>query len=174
MSENERESYALQIPYPIPEISCQNLYWGKLLQEDYAGSNSEFTAINQYIYGNIVLEDKSAQVAKALRGIAIVEMQHLKMLGDTVKKLGVDPRFRSSNQRNSLKYWSAGNVNYVCSVSGILLENIRGEYAAIEQYKKHIALINDEEIRNFLRRIIADEDMHIKILSDLYNKYIQK
>lgn len=53
----------------------------------------------------------------------------------------------------------------------MLLEGTKSERKAIENYKYHILIIKDSHIRELLERIILDEELHVKLFIELYEKY---
>jgi bacterioferritin len=53
----------------------------------------------------------------------------------------------------------------------MLSEDINSEMMAIENYKYHISIIDDKYIKKLLHRIIADEEFHVKLFREMYNKY---
>lgn len=166
------EKYRVKLSYPKVHVTEPNAEYAKVLLGDYAGHVSEFGAIAQYIFHMIVLEEDYPDVSEALLGIAIVEMDHLDMLGDLINELGTPPQFRSCEDRRST-YWCATprNVDYSVTVRKALLSDISIEMKAIANYEKSIEQIDNEEIRCLIRRIILDEEMHIEVFSGLYKKY---
>ena len=166
------EKYSVKLSYPKVTVQKPNLDYARLLLSDYAGHVSEFGAIAQYIFHMIVLEKSYPDVSEALRGIAIVEMEHLDLLGDLINDLGMPPEFRSC-QNGKNYYWNASpqNVDYSLTIKNTLLADISAEVKAIAQYEKNIKQIDDEEIGCLLRRIILDEQLHIDVLSEFYKKY---
>lgn len=52
-------------------------------------------------------------------------------------------------------------------LQAMLLTDVEGEYAAINQYKMHIKMIKDSYVNAVLERIIKDEEYHIMILQVL-------
>ena len=67
--------------------------------------------------------------------------------------------------------WTANYVNYDTCINGMILEDIKAETKAIENYGKHLCLINDRHIRKLIERIILDEKLHLRIFKELYKKY---
>ena len=166
--------YRVDLSYPEVTVLQPNKTVAKLLLNDYAGHVSEFGAIAQYVFHMIVLEKNYPDVADALRGISIVEMDHLDMLGDLIKALGVLPDFRGI-QDGKCAYWNASprNVDYSTEIKKALLADISAEMKAIAQYEKNISMIGDEQIISLLQRIILDEQVHIEVLSAFYKKYTE-
>lgn len=157
--------FAANLPYPDVE-AVANEKTAAILQSDYAGMESELTAINQYIFQHIVLESRQKIISVALREIAIVEMKHLDLLGTAIGKLGAKPAYISNN-----RYWNAGNVKYLTGPKEILNINIQGELNAIENYKRHIGMIGQESVKKLLERIILDEELHVKVFRDLLSNF---
>ncbi len=161
---------ALALPYPEIKVQRPNRYYAELLLEDYAGRVSEMTAINQYFYHHVIFEEKYEDLAKLEECIAIIEMWHLEMLGETIRLLGVDPRLRVLT-RNRETYWCADYVYYGYAVCDRLAADIAAEESAIAQYRKHQQLIKDPYIDAILERIIRDEQHHLQLFSNAMQKY---
>ncbi len=85
-----------ETPYPEIKVERENSYYATLLLDDYAGDISECTAIFLYIFQNIYNNKMNSDYAKILRNIAIVEMMHLELLGETITLLGTTPKFSST------------------------------------------------------------------------------
>ncbi len=160
-------------PYPKVKVKCENFEYAQILLKDYAGTGSELTAILQYIYGDSVLGDRYPDVACILEKIAIVEMSHLHMLAEVIYDLGVKPKYRTLTDDCCNNYWCGDFVNDDECICKILKENLAGEKAAIAQYKRHIEKICDKDIQELLGRIIADEEVHVKILTKLLKCYCE-
>jgi len=165
--------YKSDLPYP--EISCQdkNKSYANLIQVNYAGAISELTAINQYIYHSLAVSEKFKDVAHCLKHIAMVEMEHLEILGKLIIALGGDPRFEINKGGRDLE-WSPKFIEYGSNLASMLRENIDGEKASIRQYKSTISLIKDDKIIKILERIIVDGEIHIKTLVLLYNEVCRR
>jgi len=165
--------YKSDLPYP--EISCQdkNKSYVNLIQANYAGAISELTATNQYIYHSIAISEKFKDAAHCLKHIAMVEMEHLEILGKLIIALGGNPRFEINKGGREFE-WSPKFIEYGSNLASMLRENIDGEKAAIRQYKSTISLIKDDKIIKILERIIVDEEIHIKTLVLLYNEVCRR
>lgn len=162
--------YCSEKPYPIIEVSGENQDYAVHLLNDYASSLSELTAITSYVFLNLILDDEYQDIKDTYRGISIVEMRHLHMLGELIKKLGVLPRYYAK-EANQITMWNSNFVSGNTDMKTTLLNSIKNEEAGIIQYQKHIELIDDENIKVVLARIILDEEVHVSLLKDLYNKY---
>jgi len=141
-----------------------------MLLEDYAGISGELTAINQYIYHYITLQDSHPNIAILARQVAITEMRHLEMIGKTIQLLGKLP-IPQSNNSGLLKYWSAKNVYYGDSIYDKLTGNIKHEIDAIRIFRSHQQCIDDPFIQELLQRIILDEEYHLWLFSTFRDEF---
>ncbi|MCM1052529.1 MAG: manganese catalase family protein [Ruminococcus sp.] len=157
------------LPYPKVQVEKKNPYYAKLLLEDYAGENSEDTAIHLYLYESLVLSEEHQEYKKILMSIAEVEMHHLRLLGKTIKELGLKPIYGSIINKDNISYWNSSYVNYNINIKDILILDIKREETAIKSYKKHRSIINDRYIYTLLTKIISDEEIHLKIFKDYLN-----
>ncbi|MDF2567845.1 MAG: Ferritin Dps family protein [Oscillospiraceae bacterium] len=159
-------------PYPPIEGIYPDPGCGAIILHDYSGLISELTAILSYRYQHIIVRVKYPKIAGILSGISIVEMTHLEMLGKTILKLGVDPMFRMIQQDQNV-FWNAGTnyLGYDKSLKNILRGAIEGETKAAAQYRAHAEEMSNPCVRDILLRIALDEDVHRKILTQLYRRH---
>lgn len=156
-------------PYPEVEVETPNLRYAKLLSDAYAnGEKSEMTAIAQYMHHHLTIKNK--EIADIELCIALIEMKHLEILGDLIHMLGGNPKYRRSNK----SWWDGGEVAYGDNTEFKLKLDIDAERSAIEGYKTLISEIKDKSVVKVLHRILADEVIHLEILTDLYKKYYGK
>ena len=160
-------------PYPEIKVEKKNLEYAKLLLDDYASPVGEDRAIHQYIYQKFDKFKDDPVFAKTLSGIAMVEMRHLELLGETIRLLGVKPEFRFSDKNtNYFVYFNSSFVDYNTDIVEMLKSDIRIEEEAIKNYRYHISVIDDKYIQALLYRIIEDEQMHIKCFNMLLNRVL--
>lgn len=138
----------------------QNLCYSELLMKDYSGISSEYTAISQYVYYNMVTDNK--KIANDFMKAGRDEMTHLHLLGDTIIKLGGNPIFINEYG----EYWNSSFVPYGCNIADRLQLAIKGELDAIYQYELHAAMIQDPYIQKLLQKIIADEKRHANMFQE--------
>lgn len=159
----------LDIPYPEVKVEEKNPYYADLLSEDYAGRTSETTATLLYSYQHFSAFDSNEEFSKIIKEIAIVEMKHLGMLGETIKLLGREPIYKTCEaSRGDCVMWTASNIDYSTRLKEMLELDIREETNAIRIYESHKRLIKDKYIKNMLDRIILDEKRHLEIFKSLY------
>lgn len=164
---------AYPAPYPEIRVARQNPAYARLLLEDYAGMISETSAIMQYNYHHIVLEEQYSEVADLLGCVSLVEMHHQEMLAETIMMLGIDPRYRVFSYTNEEKYWDASYIFYGNDLCDRIAMDIGSEWAAITNYRVHQHMIDDPYIKELLERIILDELHHITLFNQVIQKYCQ-
>lgn len=85
----ENLKYASELPYPTIEVE-KNVAESKLLMPSYSGSAGELTAILTYAFQSYITP-RYPEIAKAMEGVAVVEMHHHELLGKTIYALGGYP-----------------------------------------------------------------------------------
>lgn len=151
--------YASDLPYPKIEVE-QNVAESKLLMPVYAGSASELTAVLTYSFQRYV-SPKYPEITTALKGIAITEMRHHELLGETIYALGGYPVMGART------YWNGSFVNYTLDPRKYLRQNVVAEETAILNYERTILNLTTDSVKMLLERIILDEEVHIKIFKEL-------
>lgn len=161
-------------PYPKIQVEEKNKLYGEILLQDYAGADSEETAIHNYLYQSVI-QEKNEEIATCLKNIAEVEMHHLQILSKLIYLLGENPKYRTIECfQEHPNYWKAQYVNYEPNIEKALEIAIYNEEKAIFQYQNHIKIIQDKYIQEILKRIILDENLHIETLKNLQNSLKQR
>lgn len=155
---------------PLPPICVErkNPEYARLLLADYAGKAGELTASSQYIYQYFITYQSHPQLAEDLERISIAEMRHMERLGKLIVLLGGNPLLRTCPM-GGCKFWEGCYISSTQEVTKFLEENIRGEKAAIANYRQRIRQIQDQYIQAVLERIIQEEEAHIEI----FQKYLE-
>jgi bacterioferritin len=166
----ENINYASPLPYPEIKVLEPNKNYAEILIDAYAGTVSELTAINQYLYHHFVVNKQDKELKDLFRNIAIIEMKHLDMLGETIKLLGTNPVYRGGNSTRG-DYWNGSLVYYGNSICEQLEADLDSELKAIEYYQKSINIIKDKYIQDILNRIILDEKVHVELFKQTLIKY---
>lgn len=156
--------YRVNIPYPEVKIDKKDIEIAKDLLASYAGRVSEDSAIHDYVF-QMMMQDNE-EIKNILKGISIVEMHHLEILGRLIYALGLTPLFASVVD-DKTKWFSGEYVNYEKNWKQTLLDNIYQEEAAIRNYEKIILKTHDENVKHILKRIILDERVHLEIFTKL-------
>ena len=98
-------------------------------------------------------------------------MKHLNILGQTIKLLGLDPMYiYPNNIDNGFKYWNSSYVDYNNNLIHIISSNINDEKMAINNYNEIINKIDDKYVIEILKRLVLDEEIHLKILKNIQNE----
>lgn len=161
------EPIMMSLPYPEVKVREKNLTYANLLSIDYCGSVSEMSAVMQYINNQNRLSCDQCPLAKTILGIAIAEMIHMKKLGELIFLLGGKIDFAAKYRDGRQKMWTPKFVEIHDEPKEMLLSDIKAEQDAIEQYKIHIRMIEDDWVTAVLARIIKDEEYHIMLLQIL-------
>lgn len=159
----------MNIPYPKIIVEKKDIKVAKDILNSYAGRVSEDTAVHNYVF-QMMMQDND-EMREILRGIAIVEMHHLEILGKLVYALGLTPLFASALD-NHTKWFSGEYVNYERNWEQTLRDNIFQEEMAIKNYEHIILKTKDENVKHILKRIILDERVHIEIFTKLLEQTI--
>ena len=150
--------------------------------DNMASQNSEMSAVGLYFYNNLITMGHR-EISDAFHFIGIVEMHHMQIFAELAMQLGENPRLWSRHPRNGRYiYWSPACLHYPhiqppaygCPVSKaslriILSQAIEGEEAAVKKYMNQTTWIKDVNVCDNLRRIAADEQMHVDIFTRLYH-----
>ncbi len=160
--------YKVDMPYPEIKVERKNVELAKEILNAYAGEVSEDTAVHNYIF-QMMLVHENNDLKTILRGIAIVEMHHLEILGLLIGELGLTPLFVGI-ENNHTKWFSGEYVPYEKEWKKALLDNIYMEKKAIRDYERILDSTSDINVKQILRRIILDERLHIEIFTKLYQQ----
>lgn len=163
------KAFAHPSQYPEIKVQSQNPYYAELLIDNFAGPVSEMSAAGRYMYQHFLTDEESEELASTFKGIGVIEMLHMETLAELIIKLGGNPIFRGSESTN-FNFWSAGFVYYGCNLYDRLLKNIEIEQAVIANYHHKAMLIDDPYVKAVLQRIALDEEVHVKIFTDILQK----
>ena len=162
--------YQAKMPYPPVKAMCENRTYAFAMLDNVGGNNSEISAVSLYFY-NHLRTASCAEIASCFHHVSIVEMHHLEIFGTLALQLGVDPRLWTRS-RNQMVYWTPRYNQYPVELSKLLTNAIQSEEKAIEKYQYQIEHIEDCNIVENLKRIILDEQIHIQVFQDLYQRYV--
>ncbi len=157
----------MDLPYPPVQVSGQNQVYANLLSVDYCGSVSELSAITQYVNNENRLFIRNCQTARTMLGLAMAEMMHLQKLGEMIVLLGGNIDFTAKYQNGRRWMWTPEHLNIPEQAKKMVIADIEAEKAAINQYRAHMKMIQDQGVNDVLMRIIKDEEYHIMILQSL-------
>lgn len=153
-------------PYPPVEVDGPNPQYANAILSNIGSCNSEMSAVSLYFYNSLITREIRSDIAECFHRISIVEMHHMDIFGTLALKLGSDPRLWSYN-KGRMYYWCPGCNQYPTQLGSILSNSLIGEEEAIRKYHAQYQWIQDGHIRAILDRIIADEEIHVKIFRTL-------
>lgn len=160
--------YSSEEPYPPVKAESENPAYARVMLDNLGGSNSEMSAISQYVY-NSLITDSNQELSLVFHKVSIVEMHHLQIFGKLAYELGEDPRMWTHYGCKKI-YWSPSYNQYPKELPDLILNVIDSEKAAISKYQHQITYIRDENVSENLRRIILDERRHVSIFEHMYNE----
>lgn len=135
----------------------------------YNGTNdfSELTAILMYT-GQ---ETKFEEIGELMLGIGLTEMKHLAKIGDFIRILGgnVEQRYTNSGVELGDTIREALNVAIESEVKTIEFYN-----SLSNKIKKVKPTKTTKTALEFIAKLVADEEVHKKLLSDALDEYSRK
>ncbi len=161
--------YSDGAPYPPVTVNEKNLSYARYLLDNIGGRNSEMTAISLYLFQKQKCSEYK-EISKAFHKIAIVEMHHFDLFSGLCMKLGETPLMWTNCGRKKV-WWSPSYADYPGELKKILTVAAEGEMSAIEKYRNQIQLIDDPYIQAILHRIIKDEELHVELFGQFYEKF---
>ncbi len=155
------------LPYPTLDDIGEDYSSLRIISPAYAGREGELTAILQYVYQSIMLDGFGMKAAaKTLEEIAATEMHHLQILGTLIRCLGAPPVFTNCPPY-PVGYYSSSCVNYTKTPKAMIAVDLCSEKNAVLCYESMIKRLQNERVKEILKRIVADEEVHIKALEEL-------
>lgn len=158
------------LPYPSVDNLTQDVRSGNIISFAYATLRGEITATLQYTYHHFYMAVKSAEDAKLLMSIAVAEMKHIDILGESMLKLGVSPKY--TQYPNTQSYYNTSTVSQSTTPQKMLMDDIQGEMNAIADYQKMLFVLKNEQVEAIIQRIILDEQLHLETLKKMLERYV--
>lgn len=152
---------ASNMPYKKLEVDMPSMRDVRCLMEDFGGSESETTAVMQYIYQSYITGSLEDEWHELFMGIAKVEMHHHHMLGELIVALGGTPIIGGNKM-----FWNGACVNYERNLCKMIECDILAEKKAISAYRRTIMCLENFSAREMIERIIKDEEVHIVLLEE--------
>lgn len=156
------------IPFPSIDELQPDTTAGKIISFAFATPKGELSAILQYVYHSLHLAPLHEEYAETMTAIALSEMHHLKVLGATMLKLGVNPRY--VQYPNSDCYFDTSCISQCTTPQKMIMDDIQGELTAITEYKKMLYVLKNENVAAVIQRIIIDEQLHLETLKNMLIK----
>lgn len=166
----DTSKYRVDAPYPTVVAGDEDYRQVRCIMEDYSGQWGELTAVLQYIYDSYILTDMGEmELANMFRSIGIVEMSHHAKLGVSIATLEGDPIIAGNRA-----YWSGSYVPYSQNIDEMFRLALVNEELAIYYYQQAIKCCSNESLIALIERIILDEELHLKLFTEAYDKYKTK
>ncbi len=160
----------IELPYPDLEKIKPCKQTACIIAPAYAGLHGEITATLQYVYHRFnFLQEQDEETAELLMRIALSEMEHVEILGNTLIKLGVKPVY-SLSPPYKYNFYNTSMVSYSNTPQKMLLDDISDELSAIVMYEEIIKRLCDESVQAVISRIILDEQLHVRALKERIGK----
>ena len=157
----------LNEPFPTTEGICPDAYSLAVISPAYASATGELNAILQYIYHYFNFNKQGLkQYAETLESIAIAEMLHLKLLGETILALGAPPIY-CQNPPTAFNFYSTKYVAYSRNFANMIEDDLLGERHAISQYTRMLSRLKNEQVKSIVSRILEDEKLHLETLKGI-------
>lgn len=170
--EQTMPEFQITQPYPLICAERPNRVYAGAMLDNIGGCNSEMSAVSLYFFNHLAAH-RLEEVAKVFHDISMSEMRHLEIFGTLARQLGETPRLWTRRGEGKV-YWSPGCNHYPTALRPMLTNAISTEKAAVRKYEAQAKFIRDANVVENLRRIIADERLHITMLTQLYRKYCQE
>ena len=161
-------------PYPSLNAIKRDYRIAKIICEEFAGSHSELESITQYsyFYFNFYrLKDKST--CELLQKIRLCEENHFQTLGEMLVKLGVDPVL-TAVPPFKCDYFSTSYLSYSKTPAKMLKDALCLEMTSIARYKVMLTLIDQDEVKGVIERILDDELLHQVALKERLKQITEK
>ena len=160
------------LPYPSIDTLTKDIRSGNIISFAYATLKGELTATLQYVYHHFFFGRIDETDAEILMSIAKAEMIHIDILGKTMLRLGVNPRYVQCPNTNA--FFNTSTVSQATSAQKMLMDDIQGEMTAIADYQKMLFVLKNEQVEAIIQRIILDEQLHLEKLKELLEKYAKQ
>lgn len=156
-------NYKSDLIYPSITKKDKNVELAKNILNIYTGRNSIINNILLYLYQSSFLDENTKNIFFKLID---VELIHAKIISKLISSLGFYPRYIYKNLEN-YKYFNTSYINYESNKIKIIENNIKNKEEMIMNYTELINNIDDKNIKDILKRLIIDYELHIKIFKEL-------
>ena len=163
----------MDLPYPSVLDLQKDTLSAEIIYPAYAGLHGEITATLQYVYHALFFRKANdAKTAELLTGIAVTEMHHQEMLGETILNLGLKPIYKLPSFDGG--YYNTAFVSKSTTAQKMLLDDITGEMNAIREYSEMESRLKNEKVAAIIARIKMDEELHVLKLKQALKEYSDK
>lgn len=161
----------LDLPFPSTDKISHDALSLRIISPAYASPSGELNTILQYIYHSFFFNKEGfKEIADTLISIAVAEMMHLKLLGETMLALGAAPVY-TQYPPSSFNFYSAKYVSYSYRLKDMLEDDIRGERHAVRAYENMLCKLKNPQVYAIVDRLVADERLHLNTLTDILSSF---
>lgn len=153
--------------YPTTEGIGHDACALRIISPAYAAPAGELNAILLYLYQSLCFKAAGySDYAGQIEAIAIAEMFHLKLLGETIVALGAAPVFTFCPPA-MFNFYSTKFVTYSRTLVCMAEDGVRAERSAIRQYERMLCNLRNDRVRAIVSRIIEDERLHLAAFENI-------
>lgn len=161
----------LDLPFPSTNKITPDAMSLRIISPEYASPSGELNAILQYVYHSFFFKRAGREeIADTLISISIAEMLHFRLLGETVLALGANPIY-TQYPSNAFNFYSTKYVSYSFNLKDMLEDDILAERRAVRSYENMLCKLKNSQVYAIIERIVADERLHLKTLTDILNDF---
>lgn len=151
-------NFRKQLFYPI-HVERQDPRFAKVLLEHYAGRNSELSSSIQYLNHR---SNMSNRYVRELLGLfAAEELGHMEIIAVAIIKLGGAPLTCVNSQGAP---WVINYIDQSVDSITVLQVDVQAETRACQQYKQHLELTSDPNMKRMINFLIGREEVHKRLL----------
>lgn len=161
-------------PYPSYKDFTRDSVSARIISSAYATSCGELNSILQYVYQTFAFNHAGEkETSDIIKSIAMAEMMHLDMLGNSLINLGSQPIF-TFQPPVAFNFYSSKFVSYSGGFAEMLENDIVAERHAINSYKKMLSRLKNKGVRDLIARLKEDEELHLETFKSLRLRYVTK
>ena len=153
--------------YPTTEGISRDAYTLRIISPAYAAPAGELNAILLYLYQSLCFKAAGyAEYAETIESIAVAEMFHLKLLGETIVALGAAPVFTACPPA-MFNFYSTKFVTYSHTLICMAEDGVCAEMSAIRQYERMLCKLRNDRVCEIIDRILEDERLHLAAFKNI-------
>ncbi|MCH5148254.1 MAG: manganese catalase family protein [Clostridiales bacterium] len=161
----------LDLPFPSTDKITPDALTLRIISPEYASASGELTAVLQYIYQSFFFKKEGYdEIADTLEAIAIAEMIHFKLLGETVLALGAAPIY-TQYPPSPFNFYSTKYVTYSRTLKDMLEDDIRAERHAIRSYENMLRRLKNQQVSSIIERLLQDEKLHLQTFTQILEAF---
>ncbi len=157
-----QKPFTVSAPYPTLKNVKEDYYSASIVAPLYAGLHGELVSALRFGYQSYFF---SGKVLELIDGIVGAEIIHLDILGETLYKLGYDPVY-AVKKGYSTEYFSTESVSYFKTPKKMLLDDVALKEITLLEYEKAQEKLKGKAVLDILKRISADEVLHLTALEN--------